>query len=208
MDVGARGPAPAPGQPEVPLLRGAGRGQGPRAMLLSGAGSDVRPLAALGGRCSLGNPGTGAPAAWPPCLRRAGLLPTAVTAGAERSDVRKFTRRLYGMFLAVLAARLDKEQAPGDDGRERHFPENPARRAGMGTTRGRNRWAWCPGPQAAPRYAPCWECRMPGSGRQPSGTACSATRCGCKGGRRRGRSCTPSWPWTMKSSRAGGCRIR
>ena len=38
----------------------------------------------------------------------------------------EFARRLYGMFPAVLAARLDKEQAPGDDGRERLFPEHPS----------------------------------------------------------------------------------
>ena len=37
-------------------------------------------------------PRLGALAAWPPCLRRAGLLPTSITAGAERSDVNEFAR--------------------------------------------------------------------------------------------------------------------
>ena len=61
MDVGARGPASAPGQPGVPLLRDPDRGRGPRALRLSGVGPGARPVAALGGGCSPGNPGIGAP---------------------------------------------------------------------------------------------------------------------------------------------------
>ena len=44
-------------------------------------------------------------AGWPACLRRAGLLPLALPAGADRRQVDKFLYRLYGMYLAVLAAR-------------------------------------------------------------------------------------------------------
>ena len=50
----------------------------------------------------------------------------------------EFAWRLYRMFLAVLAARLDREQGPGDDGRERRFLEHSSPPAEMGTTHGRN----------------------------------------------------------------------
>ena len=42
---------------------------------------------------------------WPACLRRAGLLPLALSAGADRQQVDAFVYRLYGMYLAVLAAK-------------------------------------------------------------------------------------------------------
>ena len=69
----------------------------------------------------------------------------------------EFTRRLYGMFLAVLVARLDKEQAPGDDGRERLFPEHPSPPG----RHGHYPWAQLMGP--LPRAAGCPAIRsMPG----------------------------------------------
>ena len=46
----------------------------------------------------------GPPTGWPACLRRAGLLPLALSAGADRRQVDEFLYRLYGMYLAVLAA--------------------------------------------------------------------------------------------------------
>ena len=49
-------------------------------------------------------PRLGAPATWSPCLQRAGLLPIALTKDAAREDAFEFARRLYGMFLALLAA--------------------------------------------------------------------------------------------------------
>ena len=47
----------------------------------------------------------GPPTGSPACLWRAGLLPLALSAGADRWQVDEFLYRLYGMYLAVLAAR-------------------------------------------------------------------------------------------------------
>ena len=37
------------------------------------------------------------PSRWPACLRQAGLLPLALSAGADRKQVDAFLYRLYGM---------------------------------------------------------------------------------------------------------------
>ena len=81
---------------------------------------------------------------WPACLRRVGLLPLALSAGADRQQVDKFLYRLYGMYLAVLAARYAHTRS-GESGQgEALFPRAPG---GGGDTRGRT-WA-----------VPCRNCR-------------------------------------------------
>ena len=58
------------------------------------------------------------PSAWPACLRSAGLLPLALVPDSDALQLAKdLLYRLYGMFLAVLAARktaLDAAQQRGD----------------------------------------------------------------------------------------------
>ena len=58
------------------------------------------------------------PSAWPACLRSAGLLPLALVPNNDALQLAKdLLYRLYGMFLAVLAARktaLDAAQQRGD----------------------------------------------------------------------------------------------
>ena len=58
------------------------------------------------------------PSAWPACLRSAGLLPLALVPDNDALQLAKdLLYRLYGMFLAVLAARktaLDAAQQRGD----------------------------------------------------------------------------------------------
>ena len=62
-------------------------------------------------------PGLGRPDTWPPCLRRVGFLPRSLVQGVGREEVFDFMRRLYGMDLANLAARLSKhmEEEPPPD---------------------------------------------------------------------------------------------
>ena len=68
----------------------------------------------------------GPPTGWPACLRRAGLLPLALSAGADRWQVDEFLYRLYGMYLAVLAARYAHTRS-GEQGQgEALFPRRPA----------------------------------------------------------------------------------
>ena len=43
---------------------------------------------------------------WPACLRRAGLFPLWLAQGVERALLGEFLYRMYGMYLAVLAARM------------------------------------------------------------------------------------------------------
>ena len=58
------------------------------------------------------------PSAWPACLRSAGLLPLALVPDNDALQLAKdLLYRLYGMFIAVLAARktaLDAAQQRGD----------------------------------------------------------------------------------------------
>ena len=66
----------------------------------------------------LNNPTLAVPSAWPACLRLAGLLPLALVPDNDALQLAKdLLYRLYGMFLAVLAARktaLDAAQQRGD----------------------------------------------------------------------------------------------
>ena len=68
----------------------------------------------------------GPPTGWPACLPRAGLLPLALSAGADRRQVDKFLYRLYGMYLAVLAARYAHTRLGEQGHGEALFPRRPA----------------------------------------------------------------------------------
>ena len=84
--------------------------------------SRVARLGLAGGRA----PAVGPPTGWPACLRRAGLLALALSAGADRRQVDEFLYRLYGMYLAVLAARCAHTRS-GEQGQgEALFPRRPA----------------------------------------------------------------------------------
>ena len=69
-----------------------------------------------------------APTRWPACLRRAGSLPLVLSAGANRQQVDAFLRlyRLYGMYLAVLAARYAHTPSGVPGQGEALFPRRPA----------------------------------------------------------------------------------
>ena len=43
---------------------------------------------------------------WPSCLRKAGLFPLRLAQGVDRGLLAEFLYRLYGMYLAVLVARM------------------------------------------------------------------------------------------------------
>ena len=53
-----------------------------------------------------GLPQLGPPSQWPACLRRAGLMPLHLARGMHRVLLDEFPYRLYGMCLAVRAARM------------------------------------------------------------------------------------------------------
>ena len=70
-------------------------------------------------------PNPGPPDQWPSCLRKAGLFPLGLAQGVDRDLLDEFLYRLYGMYLAVLAARmaasLGDQRGHGDS----LFPEQP-----------------------------------------------------------------------------------
>ena len=51
-------------------------------------------------------PSLGPPDRWPSCLQKAGLFPLRLAQGVDRDLLDEFLYRLYGMYLAVLAARM------------------------------------------------------------------------------------------------------
>ena len=53
--------------------------------------------------------------AWPVCLRAAGLLPAALVQPEEVDQAGRLMCRLYGMYLAVLSARMGAEVAARRD---------------------------------------------------------------------------------------------
>ena len=57
-------------------------------------------------------PNPGPPDQWPSCLRKAGLFLLRLAQGVDRDVLDEFLYRLYGMYLAVLAARM--EASAGD----------------------------------------------------------------------------------------------
>ena len=73
---------------------------------------------------AVGVPGLGPPEAWPACLQRTGLLPAWASEGADRAAVRAFIHRLYGMYLVVLACRMERG-AQGPARHERRLPRGP-----------------------------------------------------------------------------------
>ena len=72
-----------------------------------------------------GLPQLGPPPQWPPCLRRAGLMPLLLSRGMERALLDEFLYRLYGMYLAVLAARIAAGQGNPEGPGGALFPEAP-----------------------------------------------------------------------------------
>ena len=55
-------------------------------------------------------PHLGPPDQWPWWLRKAGLFPLRLAHGVDRGLPDEFLYRLYGMYLAVLAARMAPSQ--------------------------------------------------------------------------------------------------
>ena len=72
-----------------------------------------------------GLPQLGTPPQWPPCLRRAGLMPLHLSHGVERARMDEFLYRLYGMYLAVLAACMTAGQGNPEGPGGALFPEAP-----------------------------------------------------------------------------------
>ena len=70
-------------------------------------------------------PQLGPPDQWPACLRRAGLFPLRLTHGVERELVDEFLYRLYGMYLAVLAARMAASRGDQAVHVDSLFPDQP-----------------------------------------------------------------------------------
>ena len=60
-------------------------------------------------------PALAVPTAWPVCLRATGLLPAALVRQDEEDQAGRLMYRLYGMYLAVLAARMGEEVAARRD---------------------------------------------------------------------------------------------
>ena len=60
-------------------------------------------------------PALALPSAWPVCLRATGLLPAALVRPEEADQAGRLMYRLYGMYLAVLSARMGAEVAARRD---------------------------------------------------------------------------------------------
>ena len=70
-------------------------------------------------------PNLGPPDRWPSCLRKAGLFPLRLAQGVDRDLLDEFLYRLYGMYLAVLAARMAASQGDQPGHGNSLFPEQP-----------------------------------------------------------------------------------
>ena len=62
---------------------------------------------------------------WPSCLRKAGLFPLRLTQEVDRGLLDEFLYRLYGMYLAVLAARMAASQGDQPGHGDSLFPDQP-----------------------------------------------------------------------------------
>ena len=62
---------------------------------------------------------------WPSCLRKAGLFPLRLAQGVDRGLLDEFLYRLYGMYLAVLAARMAASQGYQPGHGDALFPNQP-----------------------------------------------------------------------------------
>ena len=70
-------------------------------------------------------PNLGPPDQWPSCLRKAGLFPLRLAQGTDRGLLDEFLYRLYGMYLAVLAARMAASQGGQPGHGDSLFPDQP-----------------------------------------------------------------------------------
>ena len=68
-------------------------------------------------------PSLGPPDRWPSCLRKAGLFPLRLAQGVDRDLLDEFLYRLYGMYLAVLAARMAASAGDQPGHGDSLFPE-------------------------------------------------------------------------------------
>ena len=73
-------------------------------------------------------PNLGPPGWWPYCLRKTGLFPLRLAQGVDRDLLDEFLYRLYGMYLAVLAARMAAGQGDHPGHGDSLFPEQPCPR--------------------------------------------------------------------------------
>ena len=70
-------------------------------------------------------PQPGPPDQWPACLRRAGLFPLRLAQGVERALLDEVLYCLYGMYLAVLAARMATGHGDPAGHGDSLFPDPP-----------------------------------------------------------------------------------
>ena len=70
-------------------------------------------------------PDLGPPDRWPSRLSKAGLFPLRLAQGVDRDLLDGFLYRLYGMYLAVLAARMAASQGDQPGHGDSLFPEQP-----------------------------------------------------------------------------------
>ena len=70
-------------------------------------------------------PSLGPPDRWPSCPRKAGLFPLRLAQGVDRDLLDEFLYRLYGMYLAVLAARMAASAGDQPGHGDSLFPEQP-----------------------------------------------------------------------------------
>ena len=68
-------------------------------------------------------PSLGPPDRWPSCLRKAGLFPLRLAQGVDRDLLDELLYRLYGMYLAVLAARMAASAGDQPGHGDSLFPE-------------------------------------------------------------------------------------
>ena len=70
-------------------------------------------------------PHLGPPDPWPSCLRKAGLFPLRLAQGVDRGLLDEFLYRLYGMYTAVLAARMAASHGDQPGHGDSLFPDQP-----------------------------------------------------------------------------------
>ena len=109
-------------------------------------------------------PGLGPPDRWPFCLRKAGFFPFRLAQRVDRDLPNEFLYRLYGMYLAVLAARMAAGAGDQPGHGDSLFPEQPRPRP-------RNPFPWDafvgPIPGDATRHQPRLQPGVPADWRWP-----------------------------------------
>ena len=131
-------------------------------------------------------PHLGTPDQWPSCLRKPGLFPLRLAQGVDRDLLDEFLYRLYGMYLAVLAACMAASQGDqpghGDSSSRTSRVRGPATPI-PGTTSSTPCW----GTQSASSHGSGRGPHRTGSGPRTSSTAWSGGPgrwLGCRGRRR------------------------